>query len=65
MEHNRKNFGAMLESIIGNLKSIIGSGLVGGVVPATGYFAHKQLMGYTKSKIECHVAKIPLYTNTI
>ena len=27
MEHNRENFGAMLKSIIGNLKSVIGSGL--------------------------------------
>ena len=26
--HNRENFGAMLKSIIGNLKSIIGSGLL-------------------------------------
>ena len=25
--HNRENFGALLESVIGNLKSIIGSGL--------------------------------------
>ena len=28
MGHNRENFGALLKSIIGNLKSIIGSGLV-------------------------------------
>ena len=28
MEHNRENFGALLKSIIGNLKSIIGPGLV-------------------------------------
>ena len=27
MGHNRENFGALLKSIIGNLKSIIGSGL--------------------------------------
>ena len=26
MEHNRRNFGARLKSIIGNFKSIIGSG---------------------------------------
>ena len=29
MGHNRENFGALLKSIIGNLKSIIGSGLAG------------------------------------
>ena len=28
MGHNRENFGALLNSIIGNFKSIIGSGLV-------------------------------------
>ena len=28
MGHNRENFGALLKSIIGNLKSIIGSGLI-------------------------------------
>ena len=27
MGHNRENFGALLKSIIGNFKSIIGSGL--------------------------------------
>ena len=27
MGHNRENFGAMLKSIIGNLKSIIGAGV--------------------------------------
>ena len=27
-EHNRENFGALLKSIIGNLKSIIGAGLL-------------------------------------
>ena len=30
MEHNRENFGALLKGIIGNLKSIIGSGLLPG-----------------------------------
>ena len=29
MRHNRENFGALLKSIIGNLKSIIRSGLLG------------------------------------
>jgi len=29
LEHNREIFGALLKSIIGNFKSIMGSGLVG------------------------------------
>ena len=28
MEHNRKNIGALLQSIIGNFKSIIGASLI-------------------------------------
>ena len=40
MEHNREKFGVLLKSIIGNLKSIIGPGLVkvqGGYFLSAGY----------------------------
>ena len=57
MGHNREKFGALLKSIIGNFKSIIGSGLIytNIIMPALcGFHYELAISGTTLSLVDCH-----------